>query len=363
MKKLEEISNLTELMKYSEILFEEEKYEEALLGYQKVIKLKPDSFEAWHKQGEVYYNLYKDKEAITSYKKALQLKEDKLVWFDMGMSYIELEEYENAQECFEKTLSIDKNYTLAWNNLGFTISRLGNQQKAVVYFTRATELEPKDPYFWENLGTHYYHMLNNYQESAKCYEKVVKLYPNYPKVWEKLFYAYTELKKGKKVIQAIMKLIKGYQENNDDLPIATILFLLAGKDNELAQEVLSNKELQKEITKFAEAFDAAHEYNRIAWSFFMAKLYSEGTEFSRQAVSRDPQFAAFQDTLACNLYGLGKEKNEKNLLQESLKVFKEAIRYQINDWDITWEIVSALCEALGNEEDLFVEASKYLEKL
>ncbi|MHA1557114.1 MAG: tetratricopeptide repeat protein, partial [Candidatus Heimdallarchaeota archaeon] len=315
MKKLDEISDPTELMKYSEMLIEEERYEKALLGVQKAIKLKPDFFEAWHMQGDVYYNLYKDKEAITSYKKALQLKEDKLVWFDMGMAYSELEEYESAQECFEKTLALDKNYTLAWNNLGFTFSRLGDQQKAVEYFTRATELEPKDPYFWENLGVHYYQMLKNYQEAAKCYEKVVKLDPKYPKVWEKIFYSYTELKKGKKVIQAIMNLIKGYQENNDDLPISTILFLLAVKDSELAQEVFSDNKLQKEVAKYAKASDAAQEYNRIAWSFFMGKLYSIGTNFSRQAVIRDPQFAAFQDTLACNLYGLGKEENDKALLQ------------------------------------------------
>ncbi len=362
MKKIDEISDPKELMKYSEILFEAERYKEALLGYQKIIKLKPDFFEAWHKQGEVYYYLAMDRESIASFKKALQLKEDKLVWFDMGMTYTELEEYENAQECFEKTLALDKNYTLAWNNLGFTFSRLGDQQKAVEYFTRATELEPKDPYFWENLGIHYYQMLKNYQEAANCYEKVIKLDPKYPKVWEKLFYSYTELKKGKKVIQAIMNLIKGYQENNDDLPISTILFLLAVKDSELAQEVFSDNKLQKEVAKYAKASDAAQEYNRIAWSFFMGKVYSKGTDFSRQAVIRDPQFAAFQDTLACNLYGLGKEENDKALLQDALKAFKEAIKYQINDWDITWEIVSALCEILGNEDELLQKAAKYLEE-
>lgn len=51
---------------------------------------------------------------------------------------------------------------------------------------------------------------------------------------------------------------------------------------------------------------------------------------------------------------------EEERYEEALKAFKEAIRYQINDRDITWKIVSELCNILGDEEELLQKATEYL---
>jgi tetratricopeptide (TPR) repeat protein len=59
------------------------KYTEAIAVLDSIIKLKPDSFVAWHWRGNSFANLGRYQEAIASYDEAIKIKPNYfLAWFE-----------------------------------------------------------------------------------------------------------------------------------------------------------------------------------------------------------------------------------------------------------------------------------------
>ena len=86
-------------------------YDEAILCYEKAIKLKPDYAEA-------YYNL--------------------------GIIYLELKEYENASTIFKKAIVLETTFSKGYINLGNTFNAIGKHEDAIVNFQKGPAYLERD---------------------------------------------------------------------------------------------------------------------------------------------------------------------------------------------------------------------------
>ena len=61
-------------------------------------------------------------------------------WFNKGMAFIELGQYQDAISAFDKAIEINPKYANAWNNKGVALGRLGRYKEAKVCYDKAKEL-------------------------------------------------------------------------------------------------------------------------------------------------------------------------------------------------------------------------------
>ena len=83
LQKDEEDQSLLRLYSQGKILSDSEKYEEAIVFYNKVLKVNPEQETVWFDRGVALHYLNKHEEAIISYCKALEVNPDyEDAWFN-----------------------------------------------------------------------------------------------------------------------------------------------------------------------------------------------------------------------------------------------------------------------------------------
>jgi tetratricopeptide (TPR) repeat protein len=89
-------------------LFDQEKYEEAIKLYDKLIVEKKLGAEPPYMKAECISNMSRYEEAIVWYDKAIDIDdEDALIWNGKGNAYYHLENYVQARVCFECAYDVD----------------------------------------------------------------------------------------------------------------------------------------------------------------------------------------------------------------------------------------------------------------
>jgi YVTN family beta-propeller protein len=159
------------------------KYEEALKSYDKVLELDPDSIYARNSKGSALNYLGKYEEAVKSYDKVLELDPNNTdAWYNRGLSLTNLGKYEEALKSYDKVLAIDPNNTDALNAKGLALERLRKYDEAVKYYDKVLELDPNNTDALNAKGLAL-ERLRKYDEAVKYYDKVLELDPNNTDAW------------------------------------------------------------------------------------------------------------------------------------------------------------------------------------
>ena len=64
------------------------------------------------------------------------------MYYNLGITFKELEEYQKAIGCYEKAIQIDPNYANAYYNLGSILHELWELQKAKSCYEKLLNLDP-----------------------------------------------------------------------------------------------------------------------------------------------------------------------------------------------------------------------------
>jgi tetratricopeptide (TPR) repeat protein len=65
---------------------------------------------------------------------------------NLGVSFLYLKRYAEANDIFEHLILLDPRHASAYNNLGKAYSDQGDNERAINYFQRAIEIAPKSRY-------------------------------------------------------------------------------------------------------------------------------------------------------------------------------------------------------------------------
>ena len=103
-------SNFDVQRQLADILFHQERWQQASKIYQQAIKLQPDAFSPHHNLGKVYYNLRQWEQAIASFKQAVKLNVN-CAWsyYYLGEIYARQEQWELAVDSYRRAVDLQSN--------------------------------------------------------------------------------------------------------------------------------------------------------------------------------------------------------------------------------------------------------------
>ena len=120
------------------------KYEMAENAYLRAVELDPKFTDARYNLALLYIRTRDFVKALPQLEEAVRLREDPDYLVNYGVVLRELNRFPSAQSAFERALAIDRNNTLAMNNLGITFFLGGNTAEARKTFDRVLALSPDD---------------------------------------------------------------------------------------------------------------------------------------------------------------------------------------------------------------------------
>lgn len=154
-------------------------YKEALIAYEKSIKLDPENPRAWYNVGYILaYNLGKYPEAIEYFDMAIK-KEPNFdeAWMCKGSAYGDLKEHDEARKCFDKAISINPDNSCAWSNKGSALCNLGQWESGLEAYAQSLKIYPDNGHVWYLIGNAYKE-LRDEQKALEAYNKAIELDPS-----------------------------------------------------------------------------------------------------------------------------------------------------------------------------------------
>jgi len=125
------------------ILAEQKKYDKAIKYFKKAIQIKPNLAEAYYNLGNALSAIEQYDESISNYNKAIKIKPDYVkAYYNLGNIFRTLNDLQNAIGYYEKTIKIDPNHSDAYNQLAILYCDIGKVKDAQKYFQKLFKLKP-----------------------------------------------------------------------------------------------------------------------------------------------------------------------------------------------------------------------------
>jgi len=179
------------------------KYNRAIADYTKAIEIDPEYADAyynralaWKNKGYRYY-----KKAAADFKKSTMANRmaiianltkiiemtpnDPKVYYNRGIIWKKIGDYDKALADYTKAIEIDPNYTNAYNSRGHVWYAKGDYEKAIADYTQAIDINPKDPILYFNRGNAWRNKAD-YNRAIADYTKTIEVDPNYAEAYNKL---------------------------------------------------------------------------------------------------------------------------------------------------------------------------------
>ncbi|HLV41606.1 MAG TPA: tetratricopeptide repeat protein [Brumimicrobium sp.] len=127
--------------------------------------------------------------AINYYTKAIgRKKNERKYYYQRGIQYFKLAQYDKAIEDFSKVILIDNRFADAYNDRGSAYKLNGNIDKAIEDYSRAADLDKKSGIAYNNLGS-LYREQKDYDRAIKAYDKAILIDQNNFLAWNNRGYA------------------------------------------------------------------------------------------------------------------------------------------------------------------------------
>ena len=132
---------------HGNVLKLQNKFQEAIIFYQKAINYKKDYFEAYNNLATSQKNIGLKDKAFKNYKYAIDLKKNNLeANYNLANLLYDEKRFDEAREAYEKVIKIDNNFPHSYLLIGIINSVQGKFEEAKNYFLKAIE---KDKFLTE----------------------------------------------------------------------------------------------------------------------------------------------------------------------------------------------------------------------
>jgi tetratricopeptide (TPR) repeat protein len=155
---------------------------EAITSIQAAVKSKPSDYDFLIQQGRTYQRCGDQVNAIQSFLLAAQVKQSSEVFYDIGLSFFLLHEYERAGKHFAHATQLDdKNHKAEFMLAVIDVVKDNNEGGAKTHLERALAIEPQNPHYLLHYGIVLMEH-NDREGAAAVLEKAAKADPSNPLV-------------------------------------------------------------------------------------------------------------------------------------------------------------------------------------
>ena len=189
-------------------LYKEKKYQDVIKFGEKLIKKKSNDTQLIYLLGLSFINLQKFLNAEKYFEKLLSLKKTYEIYYIYGNILKSLKKYSEASASFEKAIELNPNFSEAFNNLGNIKKSLNEPDKAIECFKMAIKLKDNNIEALFNLAS-IYQENNKFEDLIKIYKKLLQFDMNHIKTLYNLGSAYLflgNISEGKNYFEKVLKL-------------------------------------------------------------------------------------------------------------------------------------------------------------
>jgi tetratricopeptide (TPR) repeat protein len=155
---------------------------EAITALETALKARPQDYDLLIQQGRTYRRCGEQVKAIQSFLLAAQVKQVSDVFYDIGLSFFLLHEYERAGKHFTHATGLDgKNHKAEFMLAVIDIVKDDNEAGARIHLERALAIEPQNPHYLLHYGIVLMEQ-NDRQGAAVVLEKAESADPSNPLV-------------------------------------------------------------------------------------------------------------------------------------------------------------------------------------
>ncbi len=164
-------------------LYFSNQWEEALIGFKKLLNNNNDQSLIYNSIAACEYNLFNYKKALTAINKALSLNDDILIKQNKasilthyGQEFRDSQSLQIAKEIWEELLTSERSSVLLYN-YGNCLSFLEDHKSALDVYLESLKKDPNNSMAWKNLGSAY-NKFEQYDLEIKCYNNALLIAPN-----------------------------------------------------------------------------------------------------------------------------------------------------------------------------------------
>ncbi|WP_066380136.1 MULTISPECIES: serine/threonine-protein kinase [unclassified Anabaena] len=307
-------NNATELSKQGNILFELQRYEDALAAYEQAVNIRPDYAQGWNGKGRTLAKLKQYEAALTAYDTAIQLQPNYVeAWRGRGFVLQNLRRYTEAIASFDKALQLNNNYPEVWNAQGETYSNLKQYNNAIAAYEQAIELQPENYTVWYNKGLALQN-LQLYEDAIAAFKQAVKIKPDYERAWYNLGNAQVNVNRYEDAINAYEKTVQ-YNPKHYAAWLAKGNILIALRRYPDAGEAFN--QVIKANSNNYQAW-----YGR-GWALHQSQRFTEAIEAYKKAARIQPNNYQVW-------YALGNSQYNLQQYEQAIASYSQAVRHQPN---------------------------------
>ncbi|GCE26642.1 hypothetical protein KDA_21260 [Dictyobacter alpinus] len=154
-------------------------HREALASFEQALKIEPYLVTALNGKGTALNMLHRNQEALDAFDRAiLQEKDNVIAWNGKGAVLSALGQPEAALNAFDVALHYDPQMAQAWGNKGLVLRQIRNYPEALRSFEKALSLDRNSIVYWNGKGLVLSEM-GRYPEAMQAYREVLDRDPRY----------------------------------------------------------------------------------------------------------------------------------------------------------------------------------------
>lgn len=174
------LSNVDDLLARSEVLYNNEQYDDALALLERATRLAPDNFDAWQNLGHVHFMLEQHEAALAASNRALHINPfggfawrlRSIILSLVGQNAESLAAIECAFALDPRIADLDG----AWSLRSSLLNRLKRYDEALSASDIALSLDPFDAFAWDNKGDAL-RGLKRQEEAVAAYDEALAIDP------------------------------------------------------------------------------------------------------------------------------------------------------------------------------------------
>lgn len=165
---------------------------------------------AWANRGNHLYRLERFEEALIAFERAIKIRENfHPAWYGKGNVLSALGRHDRAIDAYKKTVKIKPDFYLAWRDKGALLAYLDRPHDALISFNQVIRYKPDDFVVWYLRGNILTKHFREYKEAIAAYDRAIRLKSNFVDAWlgkGEVLYRLERYQEAREVAQQALKL-------------------------------------------------------------------------------------------------------------------------------------------------------------